>query len=175
MIWGVEDSTVLGLAGIVAGVIATGISLWWNYKTRALPHREFLYQKQIEAYIDLATAFSRSINPCYDYLNGLSNRQELTPESRKAFRKLALRAQVDLWEQFRKSALILPQDVAVAIGELLGKLLNEVHKSGNPIQMIRILIDGEIGVYKAVRKNAGVRPLTKEMRRVFGEPTEFQL
>ncbi len=52
MIWGLEDATVLGLAGITAGLLATALSFWWNYKTRSLPHREFLYQKQIEAYLE---------------------------------------------------------------------------------------------------------------------------
>jgi hypothetical protein len=68
MIWGVGDSTVLALAAIVASVGIALMSFWWNYKTRALGHREFLYQKQIEAYAALLTNISHALYPCYDFL-----------------------------------------------------------------------------------------------------------
>jgi hypothetical protein len=167
MIWGVEDSTILGLAGIIAGLLTAATSFWWNYKTRALPHREFLYQKQIEAYIELASAISRSIGPCQDYLNEFE--EDLAPEKRKKFEKLTKKAYTDLWQQLRKSTTILPSDVVASICDLFLKLAIEVHKSSNPTQMGEMLTDAELDVYGAVRKNAGIEPLTEEMRRVFGQ------
>ena len=169
MIWGVEDSTILGLAGIIAGLLTAATSFWWNYKTRALPHREFLYQKQIEAYMDLATDFSRSIGPCYDYLVDVDEHtEELSPEGRKELEKLTRKAHDDVRGQLGKSAMILPVDVSIAISKLLQKL-SRVHKSGNVMQMAEILIEGEFDVYNAVRKNAGVEPLTKDMLQAFGQ------
>ena len=167
MIWGMEDSTVLGLAGIITGFGAILMSFWWNYKTRALPHREFLYQKQIEAYLELASAISRSIGPCHDYL--YEGEEELAPEKRKEFEKLTKKAYTDLWEQLRRSTTILPKDVVLSICDLLRKVADEVHKSGNATQMGDMLTDAELDVYAAVRKNAGTEPLTEEMRRVFGQ------
>jgi hypothetical protein len=167
MILGMEDSTVLGLTGIIAGVLTASMSFWWNYKTRALPHREFLYQKQIEAYIEVATAISRSVNPCHNYLGQFE--EELAPEKRKEFEKLTETAYADLWEPLQKSMTILPRDVVTAICDLFLKLVTEVHKSGNPMEMRDMLTDAELDVYSAVRKNAGIEPLTEEMRQVFGE------
>ena len=64
--------------------------------------------------------------------------------------------------------MILPVDVSIAISKLLQKL-SRVHKSGNIMQMAEILIEGEFDVYNAVRKNAGVEPLTKDMLQAFGQ------
>jgi hypothetical protein len=53
--------------------------------------------------------------------------------------------------------------------DLLSKLADEVHKSSKATEMGDMLTDAELDVYAAVRKNAGIEPLTEEMRRVFGQ------
>ena len=134
MIWGVEDSTVLGLAGIVAGAgvgLGTALmSFWWNYKTRALPHQEFLYQKQIEAYLDLSTNMSRSLYPCYNFL--FTN--ALTPQNRKKFGEITEKAYDEMWGQERLSMMILPVHVAEALRKLLSTLNEELPKFDNSDQ-----------------------------------------
>jgi hypothetical protein len=165
MIWGVEDSTILGLAGIIAGLLTAAASFWWNYKTRALGHREFLYQKQIEAYVDLSTNISRSLSPCYNFLITKS----LTPENRKEFVEITEKAYDELWCQARLSLMILPAYVGDALVKLLSALNGELPKLDSSKQAGLVLTKAEMTVYVAVRKWAGVEPLTKDMLDAFGE------
>jgi hypothetical protein len=166
MIWGVEDSTFLGLAGIIAGLgvgLGTALmSFWWNYKTRALGHREFLYKKQIETYVDLSTNISRSLHPCYDFLF----MKDLTPENRKEWVEITTKADDELSGQMRMSLTILPLDVAKAIDHLRSTLSRELSSEKEPSV---VLARAEVEVYNAIRKWAGVEPLTKDMLRAFGE------
>jgi len=166
MILGVEDSTVLGLAPIIAIVIVAGMSFLWNYKTRALPHREFLYQEQIAAYTELAAVISRSLFPCFEFLWG---KKELTPEHRTEFVQIVTKAYNELWEQSRKSMVILPLDVSTAVFVLQLALVRDAPKLESPRQTMDFLQNAEWNVYAAVRKRAGIEPLTEDMRRVFGQ------
>jgi len=163
MIWGVEDSTVLGLTGIIAGLGTALMSFWWSYKTRAAAHREFLYQKQIETYVALSTEISHLLDPCYTFLST----KDLTPENRKEFKEIAAKASDEVWGQARLSLMILPVEVAKAVNQLFGTLL-EVAKSDSSEGGIQVLTKAEMGVYEAVREWAGVDPLTKDMLQAFG-------
>jgi len=168
MIWGVEDSTFLGLAGIIAGlVVGLGtalMSFWWSYKTRVSPHREFLYQKQIEAYIDLATNISCSLSPCYNFLVT----ESLTAENRKQFEEITEKAHDELWSQARMSLMILPAGVAEAVVGLLSALNSEaMAKLHSSKEAGLVLTKAEMAVYKAAHEWAGVEPLAEEMLRMF--------
>jgi hypothetical protein len=168
MIWGVEDSTVLGLAGIIAGLVTALVSFWWNYKTRALSHREFLYQKQFEEYLELSTIVQRLLRPCYSFLMG---KRELTPENRVQLLKIIDKLTDDLRQEMHHCETILPMDVVHAINELIGKSVVHVPKLNNARQIGETLLHAEWDVYKAIRKNAGVEPLTEDMLQAFGEHT----
>ena len=169
MIWGVDDSTFLGLAGIMAGlVVGLGtalMSFWWNYKTRALGHQEFLYQKQVEAYVDLSTNISRSLSPCYNFLTTKS----LTPENRKEFGVITEKAFDGVWGQARLSLMILPAYVCDALVKLLSALNEELPKLDSSKQAALVLTKAEMAVCVAVRKSAGIEPLTKDMLQAFGQ------
>jgi hypothetical protein len=164
VIWGVEDSTVLGLAGIIAGLGTALMSFWWNYKTRALGHREFLYQKQIEAYVDLSTNISRSLYPCYNFLLT----KDLTPENRKELVEITQKAHDELWGIERMSLMILPLDVVEAVNKLQLVLAREIPKLDSSKQAGSVLTRAELDVCVSVRKWAGVEPLTKDMLQAFG-------
>jgi hypothetical protein len=172
MIWGLEDSTVLGLAGIIAGIgvgLGTALmSFWWNYRIRALPHREFLYEKQIEGYLELSTAMCSLLRPCYEFL--WSNDLTLD-QNRKKFVDIIDKPQDDLHEQVRKCFAILPIDVGRAVLDLYGKLTDDIPNMSNNKEALKVLTMGELDVYDAVRRLAGVKPLTKDMLQAFGKHT----
>ncbi len=164
MISGLEDSTVLGLAGIIAGFGAALMSFWWNYKTRALSHREFLYQKQIEGYLELSAVMTRLLGPCYDLLID----KELTPRNRVRLWNMIYKMKTDLRREVMRCQAILPIDVVSAVNGLSIKL-SDIPKLKTFEEIIAALVDAESAVYKSIRKNAGVRPLTEDMRRAFGQ------
>jgi hypothetical protein len=141
------------------------MSFWWNYKTRALGHQEFLYQKQIEAYVDLSTNISRLLYPCYNFLFT----KGLTPENRKELLEIALKAHDGLRGQLRLSVIILPLDVAKAVTRLLITLLRELPKLDSPEQAVGVLTRAELDVCTTIREWAGVEPLTEDMLGAFGE------
>lgn len=163
MIWGMDDSTVLGLAGIVAGLLTASMSFLWNYKTRALSHREFLYQKQIEGYLELSTNMIRLLDPCYDFL--IDN--ELTPKNRVRLSNIINKVKDNLRREVARCQAILPIDVASAVNEMYSKLIDVKLESNE--QILETLVNAEWDVYAAIRKNAGVEPLTEDMRRAFGQ------
>lgn len=163
MIWGMDDSTVLGLTGIIAGLLTASISFLWSYKTRALSHREFLYQKQIEGYLELSTTMIRLLDPCYDFL--IDN--QLTPKNRARLSNILDKVDDGLRREVIRCQAILPLDVASAVNEMYGKVANAKLESFE--QIVETLMMAEWDVYAAIRKNAGVDPLTEDMRRVFGQ------
>jgi hypothetical protein len=130
-----------------------------------LGHREFLYQKQIEAYVDLSTIISRSLHPCYNFLFT----KALTPENRKEFVEITEKAYDELWGHERMSLMILPLGVAEAVTKLMLVLTRELPKLDNSKQAGSVLSRAELDVCVSVRKWAGVEPLTKEMLQAFGE------
>jgi hypothetical protein len=79
--------------------------------------------------------------------------------------------QDDLHEQVRKCFAILPIDVARAVLDFFGKLTDDIPKMDNNKEVLRVLAMGELNVYDAVRKWAGVEPLTKDMLQAFGKHT----
>jgi hypothetical protein len=140
------------------------MSFWWNYKTRASPHREFLYQEQIKAYVDLSANIPRLLHPCLTFLST----KDLTPENRKEFEEIVFKAAGELRGQVRLSMMILPLDVAKAVNQLFETLF-KLDESDSSERGIEVLIKAEMGVYEAVREWAGVEPLTKDMLRAFGQ------
>jgi hypothetical protein len=138
----------------------------WSYKTRAYPHREFLYQRQIDEYKELSVCVSRNIEVCHHFLFGKTT---LTPQMRTEFLGILNKTADALHEQSWKSYAILPKDVLLAVNALLIKLVNEIPRLEDAKQIGVILLHAETAVYNAMRKNAGVEPLTKEMLAAFGE------
>ncbi len=160
-----QDSTIIGVAGLAAGLLTSAMAYYWSYKTRGYPHREYLYQIQIDEYRELSVGLSRSVNPCYDFLFGKTT---LTPEMRTTFLGILNKAADDSHEQFRRGAAILRLDVAMAVNQVCIKLLMDIPKMDNATQIGTTLLQAEMEVYSAIRKNAGIEPLTKEMWRAFG-------
>jgi hypothetical protein len=150
------DPVIVGLAGVIAGVIATVASLWWNYATRASQHREFLYERQIKMYPKLTDSLRKAIWP----LINSQNAQEFKDKIEKA--------ESDLLEPFYMTVPILPQDVGEAILRL-EKTLEKTAKLDDLAKMRKNIIDAELDVYAAIRKSAGTDPLSDEMRQIFGE------
>jgi hypothetical protein len=74
-----------------------------------------------------------------------------------------------LHEQLWRSAAILPLDVALAVNQLLMKLVTDIPQLENAKQIGVSLLQAQKEVYSAMRKNAGVEPLTKEMLGAFGQ------
>ena len=141
------------------------MAYYWSYKTRGYPHREFLYQRQIDEYKELSVCLSRNIGACENFLFGKTT---LTPDMRTKFQKLLNKTADALHEQLFSSAAILPVDVASAVNLLCIKLVTEIPTLENPLQITDSLLEAQKGVYSAMRKNAGVEPLTKEMLGAFG-------
>jgi hypothetical protein len=137
----------------------------WSYKTRGYPHRELLYQRQIDEYKELSFCLSRNISTCQKFLYGKTT---LTPEMRTEFVGILNNAADALHERLWKSAAIVPKDVLMAINALLIKLVTEIPQLEDPRQIADILIHAQTDVYTAMRKKAGVAPLTKEMLAAFG-------
>lgn len=127
MIWGVEDSTVLGLAALVVGLVATVTSLWWNYKIRGLPYQQVLYQKQIEAYARILARIDKVLQPCYDFLRVHHN--NLTAED---LMKIRLKIGELLQEHtigIEGDMFLLPSEVIDPINNLR-RILSELATNG---------------------------------------------
>lgn len=69
----------------------------------------------------------------------------------------------------RKTAMILPNEVLAAANTLHKKVGKDVYELDTPLEMLSMLINAEMDVYAAVRKSAGIGPLSKEMQRFFGQ------
>jgi hypothetical protein len=180
MIWGVEDSTVLGLAGIIAVLGAALISFWWNYKTRGLSHQQFLYQKQIEAYPRVLESIANVMQPSYDFI--LAHNNVLTAEDRE---KMRLEVEKPLREHtlgLDKDLFLLPTEVINSINELNGTLRDvttygtrERAVEGNGIVVediadpFRALSDAHMRVINAIREEARIENLS-EMDWIVGRP-----
>jgi hypothetical protein len=172
LIWGVDDSTVLGLAGIIAVLLTAVISFWWNYKTRGMPHQEFLYQKQIEAYNSVSMRIGRITDACYDFLDAPNN--VLTEDDRAKMRALFL-------ELSRKHLLagdwfLLPKGVVVAVNDLL-RTLFRITATGTELDgramveqqdPLTTLFDAQFKVYDTMRKEARIEPLTEHIHWAIG-------
>ena len=170
MIGGVDDTTVLGLAGIISSVLIAAFGYWYNYATRSQPHREFLYQKQIEAYLELSTILSKLLRPCYEYL---VTKRNLTPEDKSEYSKITSAVFLDVVQQAPIARMMLPNDVNEKIGTLLSVLTEGYYGQrglpDNATEVLLTLTEAEFGIYDAIRKNAGIDPLTQQMRQVFGQ------
>ena len=94
-----QESTILGLAGLLVGAFSVGASLWWNYATRASLHREFLYERQIEMYRELTNSVTRVVWPLINSKNA------------KELRRKIEKAERDLLAPFYKALPIMPKDV----------------------------------------------------------------
>jgi hypothetical protein len=175
VIWGVEDSTVLGLAAIIAGLgVGFGtalISFWWNYKTRGLSHQQFLYQKQIEAYPRVLASIANVMQPCYDFL--LVHHNVLTTEDRE---KMRLEVEKLLQEHtlgLDRDLVLLPSEVIRSINKLNGTL-RDLTTYGTTERAVdgRIMVvqiadpsgalrDAHLRVINAIREEARIETLSK--------------
>ncbi|MFI5449661.1 MAG: hypothetical protein ACHQ03_07850 [Candidatus Bathyarchaeia archaeon] len=161
-----DGSTIIGVGGLVVALVTTAMAYVWSYKTRAYPHREFLYQRQIDEYKELSVCLSRNIDVCEHFLVGKTT---LTPEMRAEFLEILNKTADALHEQLWKSSAILPKDVLLAVNALLIKLVTEIPQLENARQIGVTLLHAETAVYNAMRTKAGVAPLTKEMLAAFGQ------
>jgi hypothetical protein len=176
------------LSVAVSGAVAIA-SLYLTYKSRSQPHREFLYEKQIEAYEALANAIIRLTQPLYDFIG--SHNYKLTPESRAEMRHLYNRLFQDNFFAIEgKFWGIVPTEVMEAISNLTATIEATVatdedimrwDMTGGPMYVTwqpghaeqvgkdpyTSLKMAETDLIEAIRKYAGVDALSEEMRKAF--------
>lgn len=170
-----EESTIVAILSIIASSAVAALSLWLNYKDRSSPHREFLYEKQMDAYDVVLEALGRVVQPCLDFLH--SHGYKLTPDTRAEMRNLLEKHyRSDFFEI--KGWTFLPTEVIHEIGRVFVILYSitapdaQAHKwppefvqSKNPYGL---LMDAKNRVYNVVAQAAGIGPLSAEIRKVTG-------
>lgn len=125
MVWGVDDTTVLGLAGIISSVLIAAFGYWYNYATRSQPYQQFLYQKQMEAYKEISSELSKLLRPCYEYLKPIYGRRD---KKYGEFHEIAFKASLEVDRLLRESGIPkerFPREVSAAVEELTSLLRNE--------------------------------------------------
>jgi hypothetical protein len=171
----VEESTVVAILSVIASSAIAAFSLWLNYKDRSSPHRQSLYEKQLETYEVVAERLGRMVQPCLDFI--ASHNYKLTSGMRAEMRDLFLKHfRSDFFEI--RGYVFLPNEVTEAINQVLVILYSitapddqaskwpaEFVQSKNPY---RLLNNAENSVYRAIRKAAGIEPLSTEIRKVTG-------
>jgi hypothetical protein len=171
----VEESTVVAILSVIATSAVAALSLWLNYKDRSSSHREFLYEKQIDAYAVVVEAMGRVIQPCLDFVD--SHGYKLTSDTRAEMRDLFLKHyRSDFFEI--KGYTFLPTEVIREINRVFEILYSitapdaQAHKwppefveSKNPYGL---LMDAENRVLSVIRQAAGIEPLSTEIRKVTG-------
>lgn len=170
-----EESTVVAILSVIASSAVAALSLWLNYKDRSSSHREFLYEKQIDAYDAVLEAMGRVIQPCLDFMDSYG--YKLTSDTRAEMRDLFLKHyRNNLFEI--KGWTFLPAEVIREINRVLVILYSitapdaQAHKwppefvqSKNPYGL---LMDAENRVHNVVRQAAGIEPLSTEIRKITG-------
>jgi len=172
-------SALLSVA--ISGAVAIG-SLYLTYRSRSQPHREFLYEKQIEAYEVLANAIIRLTQPLYDFIG--SHNYKLTSKSQGKMARLYNKLFQDNFSPIESRLWgIMPIEVMEPISNLTATIEATVNTDDDMtrsapdiihdrIQQLRkdpytSLKMAETDVIEAIRKCAGVDPLSEEMRKVF--------
>jgi len=165
-----EESTIVGLAGLFVGLLTSLASLWWNYKTRASTHREQLYLKQIEAYSELVVSSNRFLEHVYAYLELL--RKGGNAKTLNALKQKQRDAFLDFFHTFIRLHVFLPTEVLTRSLKLISRVRSYTVELGEAEQDIELkrkeMAHLQIDLVDAMREAAGIGPLSEEMRKVFG-------
>lgn len=169
------SSLVSGVGGFLLGAL----SLWFAYKTRGSFHREFLYQKQVEAYAAVTNALDTLYDACLDFItvHGL----KLDNQTRPKLRKATVEVRMKFHKEHRKWALFLPSFMHDEIASFI-KVLNAISApmevvSQYPKELVYSkdpqmdLSRAYSRVVAAARRGLGTESLSKEILRVVGETT----
>jgi N-acyl-D-aspartate/D-glutamate deacylase len=176
MIWGMEDSTFLGLAGIVAGVgaalVTTLLNLWWNYKTRGLPYQQALYQKQIEAYTHLTASLANVLQPYYGLLR--AHRENPTAEDIVKMRNKIRELLEDYTLRLVGDMFLIPREIVQSVNRLYGVLwdlattgIAIVTMSDGGIREVgmadsfEVLNDAHLRILNTIREKAHIEALSE--------------
>jgi hypothetical protein len=160
---------VTNLAGpiaLIGGLLITGMSLWLNYRSRSSLHREFLYQKQIDVYSELADVMSSTYLACMKALDS-TTAQDITPETREKLRTAVRELDGKVSGVRERVLMLLPVDVGLKFLDYTKKM-RRIDEARDTSELIAILSD-RIHVYTAIRDAAGIDPLTEEMQGIFGK------
>jgi len=163
-------------------IMVAALSLWLNYKSRSSVHREYFYQKQIDAFVALMNALNPLHNACQDFiaLNGF----RLNSDTRLQFRLAMSRGGIsEFYREFslqhQKWALFLPSYMQEEISAFIKTLSavsapddianqyspNLVNSKDPALELSKAYS----GVVSAARRGLGVEPLSQEILKLLGE------
>jgi|SRR5215213_1843837 len=166
----------------VGGLMVAALSVWLNYKSRSSVHREYLYQKQTDAYVALMNALNPLHNQCQHFI--ALNKFRLNSETRLQFRLAMSRGEIsEFYKEFslqhQRGALFLPSYVQEEISAFV-RVLNAVsapddianqypHELVNSNDPGMELSKAYSRVVSATRRGLGVEPLSSEILKLIGE------
>ncbi|HEV2862051.1 MAG TPA: hypothetical protein VGX48_13665 [Pyrinomonadaceae bacterium] len=166
----------------MGGLMVAALSLWLNYKSRSSVHREYFYQKQIDAFVAIMNALNPLHNACQDFivLNGF----RLNSETRLKFRLAISRGELSAFYrefslQHQTWALFLPSYMQEQISGFI-KTLSAISAPDDvanqyPPNLVNSkdpgleLSKAYSGVVSAARRGLGVEPLSQEILKLLGE------
>lgn len=173
---------MITLVSVIGTLLIAGISLYLNYRSRSSPHREFLYQKQIEGYNEVLRATAAVSQPCLDFLE--SHGFRLTPVARAELRSMCDKLwRNNILEAESGGMTMLPASVLSEVDNLYYVLWSITAPNEqkhlwprkyvyheDPFRLVNL---AQQRVYSAIRKAAGIGPLSRDILRVVGKEPAF--
>jgi hypothetical protein len=165
----------------LGGLVIAGLTLWLSFKERGAGHREYFYQKQLDAYMAVMNALYPFFNACQDYivLNGF----RLNGETRLKFRLEISRGSISkyYWNfhtQHQKWAILLPVSMQAQLShfstvlsaisapdEIANQYPPALVNSADPGMDLAKAYSKVVAV---AREGLGVEPLSEEILRLVG-------
>jgi hypothetical protein len=178
-----ERSTVEWIAALVStgSLVVAGLSVWLAMKDRGAPHRQHLYEKQVEAFDEVHVALNTLVEACQSFIMDKGFRLD-GPSRVQLRRELSQGSIADRYQAYllsrRRWALFLPASVQEALAHFDHVLMgisapdewahhysHELVHANDP-QMT--LSDAQTRITAALREGLGVEPLSKEIMQVVG-------
>jgi hypothetical protein len=169
MDWG---SFTLGAGGLLIGAL----SLFLNYKSRSSAHREFLYQKQVEAYNKIFNSIHPFYNSCLVFIFQCNFKLDNT--TRPQLREETAREYEKFISDYRAFSLFLSKPVHAEINNFI-KVFNAISSPNEnsklyPKELINSQ-DPQMDLSKAyssitskMRESLGIEPLSEDILKVVG-------